>query len=349
MLRSRIFPVVLLLLAILFVMPAHASLSETGLTKVIANAPVFIGEQNVDISSGMNGHSVIAWWPPGADISGNPTKTITISGDPHAFYIDPALFTGYTGTWYTHDVKPDVPVFVVYQPQINLSVWDTDTNTDVTGQSVPFSANITYRIDTNLYMALNYTYRPYYNPSNGFFAVTLTSPSGANIPSLFSGNVGNPTTQIIPFDSDPLITSSPYTWQNGPAWDHNAKGTDGSAVYPPGTYTFVITANLNGMTGSYPGSTALGNVTSGNKTITLLPVAAFTTTTTVPPIQNATNQTSTVTAAVTLPVQQTTVPPTAQPTSAVIPAKTTYTPLPDSLAIAAFGIAACVIAASRKY
>jgi len=345
MVRSLIFPILLFLLAILVIMPAHASLYETGLSKVIAGAPVFIGEQNVDISSGMNGHSVIAWWPPGADRSGNPTETITISGDPHSFFIDPALFTGYTGTWYTHDTKPDIPVFVVYQPQINLSVWDTDTNTDITGQSVPLSTNITYRIDTNLYMALNYTYRPNYNPSNSFFAVTLTSPTGGNIPSVFSGNVGNPSTQIIPFASSPLITSSPYFWQNGPAWDHNAKGTDGSAVYPPGTYTFAVTADLNGMTDSYPGAMAMGNVSSVNKTVTFLPAAAFTSTTTVPSIPVTPNQTATVAAAVTIPASQTTV----QPTATVVPTRTTFTPLPDWLALAAFGIAACAIAAGRKY
>ena len=339
MLRSRI-SLVLLILAILVIMPAHASL-----TKVIAGAPVFIGEQNVDVTSGLNGHSIIAWWPQGANLSSNPTKNITISGDQHSFFIDPALFTGYTGTWYTHDVKPDVPVFVVYQPQVNLSVWDTDSNTDITGQSVPISTNITYRIDTNLYMALNYTYRPNYNPSDGFFTVTLTSPSGKNIPSIFTGNVGSPTTQIIAFDSTPMVTSSPYFWQNGPAWDREAKSTDGSAVYPPGTYTFTVTADLNGMTGSYPGAAAMGNVTSGNVTVTFLPPASFATPATVPSTQITTNQTGTVTAAVTIPTAQATV----QPTATVLPKKTTFTPLPDGLAIAAFGIAACALAAGRKY
>ena len=344
MLPSRI-PLVFLLLAILVIMPAHASLSQTGLTKIASGAPVFIGEQNIDISSCVNGHSVIAWWPPGADMSENPTTTITISGDPHSFYMDPALFTGYNGTWYTHDVKPDIPVFVVYQPQINLSIWDTDTNTDVTGQSVPFSANITYRIDTNLYMALNYTYRPNYNPSSGFFTVILTSPSGTNSPSIFTGNVGNPTTQIIPFDSNPMIFSSPYVWQNGPSWDRDAKSTDGSAVYQPGTYTFVVTADLNGMAGSFPGAAAIGNVTSGNVTVTFLPAASFATPTTIPLTLATPNQTTEVTAAATLTTVQTTV----QPTSTVIPKKTTFSPLPAGIPLLCLGIAALAIAMRRKY
>ena len=330
----------LLLIAILLILPAQASL-----TKIAAGAPVFIGENNVDISAGLNGHSVIAWWPAGADTSGTPAQTITISGNPHSYYIDPALFEGYTGIWYSHDVKPDIPVLNVYQPQINLSVWDTDTNTDVTGQSVPLSANVTYRIDTNLYLALNYTYRPNFNPADGFFTVTLTSPSGGNMPSVFTGNVGNSATQIIPFDSNPMITSSPYFWQNGPAWDRNAKSTDGSAVYQPGTYTFVATANLNGMTGSFTGDAAIGNVTSGNRTVTFLPAASFATPTTIPLMLATPNQTTNITAAATI----TPVPTTVQPTATIIPKKTTFTPLPDGIAIAAFGIAACAIVAGRKY
>src|SRR5208337_1723664 len=234
MLPSRISLVFLLLMFFILV-PSHASLA-----KIAAGAPVFIGERNLDISSGLNGHSVIAWWPVGADLSGDQSTTVAIAGNATSFYLDPALFTGYTGTWYTHDTKPDIPVFVVYQPQINLSIWDVDTNTDITGQSIPMSANITYRIDTNLNIALNYTERPKFHPSDGFFTVTLTSPSGMNIPEIFTGNVGNPSTQILMFDSAPMITSSPYIWKNGPAWDRNAKSTDGSSVYPTGTYTFAV-------------------------------------------------------------------------------------------------------------
>ncbi|HVP96714.1 DUF3821 domain-containing protein [Methanoregula sp.] len=341
MLRSRIFPV-FLLVGILCLVPVHASI-----TKIAAGAPVFIGEQNVDISSGLNGHSVIAWWPPGADRSQAPNQTVTISGNSRAYYMDPAVFSGYTGTWYTHDVKPDIPAFVVYQPQINLSIWDTDTNTDVTGQSVPVSANITYRIDTNLYMALNYTYRPSYNPSDAFFTVTLTSPYGKNIPSILTGNVGDSATQVIPFDSNPVILSSPYIWQNGPAWDHAAKSTDGSNVYPPGTYTFVASQNLNGMSSSYDQIASLGTVTSGDRTITFVATALPTPTATVLPSLSA--PTGTATAAVTTAAVPTTGQATPQPTSTAIPKKTTFAPLPDGIALLGLCLAGLAVALRRKY
>ncbi|MGA7797110.1 MAG: DUF3821 domain-containing protein [Methanoregula sp.] len=338
MLPSRI-PLVFLLLMCLILVPVHASLN-----KIAAGAPVFIGERNLDISLGLNGHSVIAWWPTGADRSSDPSTTVAIAGNATSFYLDPAIFTGYTGTWYTHDAKPDIPVFVVYQPQINLSIWDVDTNTDITGQSVQMSANITYRIDTNLYMALNYSARPKYNPSDDFFTVTLASPTGMNIPQIFTGNVGDPTTQIIPFASAPIITSSPYIWKNGPAWDRNAKSTDGSRVYPTGTYTFAVTQDLNGMSSSYRGDAATGTVISGNKTVTFI-ADTFTSSPTMLPSLTTPVETAAATAGTTTPSQQL----TTQPTATVIPEKTTFSPVSAGIPLIGLGIAALAIAMRRKY
>jgi len=336
---NRLVPVLILLLAILAVLPASASLS-----KVAAGAPVFIGERNIDISSGLNGHTVIAWWPEGSDRTGEPAKTVTIpTGSEFSFTLDPAVFTGYTGTWYTHDTKPDIPVFVLYQPQYTLSVWDVDKNMDITGQTVPMSTNITYRIDTNLYMALDYAKRPNYNPTDGFYSVKLKSPTGSNIPQIYTGNIGASTTQILKFDSTPFVKTSTYTWANGPAWDRNALNPDSSIVYPTGTYTFVATQDLNHMSESYSGTAAIGTVTSGDKAVTFI-ADAFTTTPTVLPSLTApqgTNATTTVPAS----PQQT----SSAPTATTVPVKTTFTPLPSGLAIAGLGIAAIALLARRKY
>ncbi|MGA7627519.1 MAG: DUF3821 domain-containing protein [Methanoregula sp.] len=321
------------MLMVLILAPANASLG-----KIVSDAPVFIGEHNLDITAALNGHSVIAWWPPGSDMSTSPSQTVTVTGRQTSFYVDPAIFTGYTGTWYSYDTKPNVPVFVVYQPQINLSIWNVDTNTDITGQTVPMSTNVTYHIDTNLWMA-NYSTRPNANPSDIFYTVTLTSPSGGNIPHIFTGNVGNPTTQILPFNSNPVISSSPYIWPYGPSWNRNAISTDGSRVYPAGTYTFEVSQNLNGMSPSYPGLTAIGNVTSGDKTITFT-VPAYAIPTTVQPTMATPAATATVI---------TTVPSTVLPTATVIPKKTTYSPLPEYSAIFGLGVAGFAFAMRRKY
>ena len=157
----------------------------------------------------------------------------------------------------------------LYQPQINLSIWDVDTNTDITGQIIPMSTNITYQIDTNLYTAFNYSLRPNANPTDSFFTVTLTSPSGITFPISSPGTWGTQTTRILPFNNDPIITSSPYIWQDGPSWDRNAISTE-AAECINGTYTFMATQDLNGMMSSYSDATAIGNVTSGDKTITFI-------------------------------------------------------------------------------
>jgi hypothetical protein len=338
MIPSRI-PLVFLLLICLILVPATASLN-----KVVNDAPVFIGERNLDITACVNGHSVIAWWPAGSDRSGEPSKTVTISGDLTSYYVDPDIFTGYTGTWYTHDTLPDIPVFVLYQPKIDLAIWDVDANKDITGQSVPMSTNITYRIDTNLYLALDYSKRPNYNPSDGAITVKLTSPAGMNIPQIYTGNVGDPSTQIIKFDNAPVIKSSQYTWANGPAWDRNAKSPDGSNVYQKGTYTFVVTQDLNHMSSSYPGTAAFGTVTSGDKTITFIP-DTFVASPTVLPSLTAPAGTTTTTAGTTSQNQQV----TTKPAATVIPKKTTYSPLPAEIALIGLGIAVFAISVKRKY
>jgi len=336
---NRLVPVLILLSVVIAGLPVSASLS-----KVAAGAPVFIGERNIDISSGMNGHTVIAWWPQGSDRSGEPTKTVNVGTSATSFTLDPAVFTGYTGTWYTHDTKPDIPVFVLYEPEYNLSVWDVDSDKDITGQSVPMSANITYRIETNLYMALDYAKRPDYNPSDGFYTVKLTSPSGTNLPQIYTGDIGASTTQILKFDSSPFIKSSPYTWANGPAWDRNAKSTDGSAVYLTGTYTFTATQDLNHMSESYTGTGAIGTVTSGDRKVTFI-ADAFTTTPTVIPSLTAPAETATTITTATATQQQT----ETQATATTAPVKTTFTPLPAWITVAGLGIAAIALLAGRKY
>ncbi|MFA7693899.1 MAG: DUF3821 domain-containing protein [Methanoregula sp.] len=335
----REIPLVLFLLICLVLVPATASL-----TTVASGAPVFIGERNLDITACVNGHTVIAWWPAGSDRSSEPSKTVTISGDAASYYLNPDIFTGYTGTWYTHDIKPDIPAFVLYQPQIDLEVWDVDANKDITGQSVPMSTNISYRIDTNLYLALDYAKRPNYNPSDSFFTVKLTSPAGTIIPQIYTGNLGSSTTQILKFDSAPVIKSSPYTWSNGPAWDRNAKSTDGSNVYQTGTYTFVVTQDLNHMSSSYSGTAAVGTVTSGDKPITFI-ADTFTTSPTLLPSLTAPVEITTTIAGTTSATPQV----TAQPTSTTLPKKTTYTPLPTEIAFIGIGIAALALAVKRKY
>jgi hypothetical protein len=122
------------------------------LTKISSGSPVFIGESNLDISSGLlDCHTV-------------KNLTIAKTGQDNAqifhYTISPDFFTGYTGPWYCQDKQPPRVVFEVLEPQLQIRVWDLDSNKDITGTSVPISSNITYRVDTNLYRALQVSNRP---------------------------------------------------------------------------------------------------------------------------------------------------------------------------------------------
>jgi hypothetical protein len=335
-------PVVLLVFFLLAV-PVSANLN-----KIASGAPVFIGESNLDISSALNGHSVIAWWPDGADMSQTPGKTITISReDMTKFSLTPTVFTGCAGKWYSYDTAPNIFVFEVLDPQIDLKVWDLDNGKDVTGQTLPMSANVTYRIDTNLYQALNYVSRPNYNPSDSFFTVKLTNPLGIAVTQIYTGNLGGTNTQILTFDNKPFVNTATYYWKNGVDWDRNAKNADGSALYTPGTYTFSASQDLNHMSDSYSTSSAdslVGKLTTGDKTITFVKDTYATTPAITSPMTPAPSLTLTG-----LPTTATTSQPSIQPTDTTLPVKTTFTPLPAWIVFAGIGSAALVFAIRRKY
>jgi len=318
----------------LLIAPAAASLN-----KIAAGSPVFIGEKNVDISSALNGCRIIAWWQNGTSQGGSPAKNITLfelnsdSDNINHFNFSPEIFTGYTGTWYCDDYNIKSPVLDIRDPQISIRVWDLDKNQDVTGMTVPRATNITYRIDTNMYPALNYRNRPYSNPSDSFFTVKLTDPLKRNVPNIYTGTYGLANTLILPFESNPYITSSPYLWKNGNVWDHAARNIQGDPIYPPGTYSFTLTQNLNNMQESYgvngnesTGKTrSLANITFLAPEPMVIPTTSVTVATTIPQV--------------TISKPATTVTTTAIKTTSTVAKKTTYTPLPGWIALLGIGIA----------
>ena len=329
----------------LLISPAVASPA-----KIAAGAPVYIGESDVDISASLNGCHTIAWWQNGTPLSATPTKNVTIydinsvSETIYRYTISPELFTGFTGTWYCDDKEPHFPVFNIQDPRITLKVWDLDHDVDVTGKTIPLTTNITYRIDTNLYSALNYLNRPNLNPSDSFFNVKLTDPLGRNIPNIQTGNYGGPKTLILPFDNNPFISSSPYLWKNGYTWDHAARNIQGDLIYPLGTYTFTATQNLNHMQESYAASA--GNDQEGKTTSTATVTFLASDPLTVP--------SSSVTVVSTLPevtLSATATPVstivTVLPTSTPVAKKTTYAPLPAWIALLGMGIAGLLAVVRR--
>ncbi len=314
--------VLLILIVIAFLLaPASADLRKIG-----AKSPVYIGETEIDISSPLNGCHQIAWWPAGNTTDTPPGKILDIEGDMYKYNISPDVFSGYTGTWYRWDLKPVAPVFDVLEPEFDLKVWDLDHDRDVTGQTVPRSTRITYRIDTNLYQILDTKYkRPELTPLDSFMEVTLTGPTGQALTNIYTGSAGLPDTEILKLDTNPIVTSTPYYWKDGGRWNHTARDRDGTVLYPPGTYTFYGTQNLNNMRFYYGNDS---RVATGARTITFAADAVVTT----PPV---TSLTGTITASPTV---------TAVTTPATVPVQTatgtpkptwTSTPLPPEIILMA--------------
>ena len=302
--------------------------------KIAAGAPVFVGESNLDISNALNSCRIIGWWQNGTNTSALPDNTITLyeqntlSEIIYHYNISPAIFSYHKGKWYCIDKKPLKVVFEVFDPQLGIKVWDLDHNQDISGKSVSVLTNITYRVDTNMYSALQSLSRPDVTPLDSFFSVSMVDPVGQTINNVYTGSTGNPRTQILSFDKEPFISSSPFYWKNGKDWDHTARNTIGEPLYPLGTYTFVINQDLNHMVESFQ-SSGITNLTNGitdTKTVTFIkdnvsgakPVTTLTAMTTIP----ATTSDSTKNSV------STSVSP-----STSIPRKTTYSPLPEWIAI----------------
>jgi len=331
---------------VIFLLCAAPVAGSTG--KIAAGAPVFIGESNLDISTALNGCHTIAWWQNGTNASAPPEKSITlyeintVSETIYHYTISPEIFARYPGAWYCVDKKPRKVVFEVLEPQLDIKVWDLDNNQDVSGKSVPVSTNITYRVDTNMYQALKPLHRPDSTPADSFFTVELTDSYGQRISNIFTGSAGNSQTVILPFDKQPFITESPFYWKNGKDWNRSAQNVRGEPLYPAGTYTFTIRQNLNHLqeTLKSSGITDLEGKVTNTKTITFVketPSPAF-------PVNT---QPVLTTSPVIAAGSSTISPITTVPTSSPVVKKTTYTPLPEWIALLGIVMAGLFIIRKR--
>lgn len=338
----------LVLLAI--IVPVGASTN-----KIAPGAPVFIGESNVDLSKALDNCRIIAWWPEGADTSKPAGRNITlralneISAAVNHYTFAPSEYANYTGTWYCEEKKPLKAVFVVTKPEVRIRVWDRENDKDVTGMTVPSDANVTYRIETNLDSAMNLKYRPDLTPADSFWTVKLSNPSGMGITNIYTGNYGAAGTVILTLDSAPLVTKSPYTWSSGSSWNRASRSIQGDLVYPPGTYTFTASQNLNGMQAVYKAAeiTDVDGILTSTADVTFVREAMVTSTAT--PVVTVTTPGTAATPVGTLPATMPPMPATGTPLPATtVPAKATYSPLPEGIALFSLLIAAAFAAWQRK-
>jgi hypothetical protein len=323
------------------------------LTKVAAGAPVYIGEQNLNIAAGLQGCRVIEWYEPGADTTGPAQKNVTIiktledSDIAFSYTIKPEIYSGYEGNWYCEGKRPLRPVFEIRRPNLSIRFWDLDRDADVTGQTVPLNANITYRIDTNLDAALQLKYRPQMTSLDSFYTLSLKDPSNKPYSSVYTGSSGKAETKGILIEKNPVISFSPFYWKDGRAWDRMSRNAQGEFTYPPGTYSVEIKQNLNRMDALYMDlytDERIGLLQASASVTFVKPesTAAQITSETVKVPSVVVTTKSTGTPAPTLTESATTLSLT------TVPAKTTYSPLPFWVVLGALGTALICAARQRK-
>jgi Domain of unknown function (DUF3821) len=315
--------------------------------KIAAGAPVFIGETNLDITSAIGDCHAIAWWPEGANTSAPPAINLTVKTMNEAnslsnhFNISPLIFSGHAGPWYCEDKAPFPEVLFVVDPRFTIRVWDLDSDTDISGQTVPVTTNVTYRIDTNLDQYANYYNRTNLNPSDTIFTVKMVDPLGRNVPNIYTGSAGAAATQIITFDSTPFISTPVYFGKHMEDWNRLSRNARGDLIYPPGTYYITASQNLGNMQQAYAdaGISDVNGRTTGTTSVTFFTPSQVSTGAS--PQQPASPEVS-----VTL-APSGTEPVTTLPTEQPVTSKTPYQPLPEWIPVAGLLIGLICFARTR--
>ncbi|NYT20847.1 MAG: DUF3821 domain-containing protein [Methanomicrobiales archaeon] len=202
---------------------------------------VFIGEEALNITAAVpDGIFQIAWFSPGSN-PGNDAPAMIISvGDKQSFYVAPSQFGHATGTWYLWNQTVQGTAFQVLSPNLNLRIWDQETDRDISGMSVAPGSFVNFRVETNL---VSITQRSGYDPaSDGYISILLSTPTGATL-SAVDGPNGTPIS-LQNLD----VNALPWYWVPPGAdtgWDTAAISQAGTRLYPPGTYTARLDYNVN--------------------------------------------------------------------------------------------------------
>jgi PGF-CTERM protein len=184
--RLTIALIAVALFVLMAVMPVSAAALWANGTVINQGAVIFIGEERLNVTHALNqaywGSNAqiaavnntyppitrIGWWASAADLYvTSPSKTIDLGVNRRyaEMTVAPADFVGFTGNWYLLNTSGITPlhtnsmVFLVADPSLDIKIWDYNQNTDVTGKSVPQGEKLGFRIDTNMYPAVDRLYR----------------------------------------------------------------------------------------------------------------------------------------------------------------------------------------------
>jgi hypothetical protein len=265
-------------------------------------ATIYIGEERLNVTHALNqavgtnpaaapsaGYddavptlTRIGWYLPGSDpFTVPPTKTIDlgVGGRYRSMKVEPSDFVGYYGTWYLLDasgIKPygSYPVFIVRDPVLHLNVNNAASGADIGGAQVTSGDRIRFSVNKSIGVTESTGNRrsPITNsPSDGFLDIVVTAPDGSTLTQLDTlsagGSPGVADLKRLCWDDPAGSPCNPgYTWNTG------AKYGNGTAKYPPGTYSVQVISKLNNMQSNYKngGQLYVGKTVSEKITFTLV-------------------------------------------------------------------------------
>ena len=254
--------------------------SAGSLQTIPAGGTVFIGEQGLNVSAGIPAGTLISWYPasqqPGT-VQASANYTVS---DPVNFNVNPETFRDNQGKWYIGNTT--TIAFIVADPTLDLKIFDQQTQTEVSGQTIAPGDYINFRIDSNFNVIPKQR-----NTTDGFLAISVRNSGGTYYSQLKQDN--NTTLALVPLS----VNSTPFWWVPGTSgnygWNTGAKLQNGDNFYTDGSYSVSVDLTpLNSIRKNYDAvgktksikSLALSSGPQGTGTVTTIPTATTVTTAT---------------------------------------------------------------------
>ena len=189
---------------------------------------VFVGESGLDLTrAGVRAGTEIAWWAGGFSHS-LPDVRYSVM-DSSNFFVDPAIFSGKVGLWYT--LQQSEQVFDLIEPSLRLEVNEAGINYDETW--IQKGNLVSFKIYTSMAEMEKRT-----ECFGASITIEMKGPDDAIYTTL--GLSGSTPFNLV----DIPVYYTPY--DTGVVWD--TKLDD----YPEGEYSFRAVATVNGLSDNYP-------------------------------------------------------------------------------------------------
>lgn len=240
-------------LAAVLITLCGVSVVTADLNTVPWKGTVFIGEEGLDITAPMQAgsnitHTTLSYFGSGGDPAVDAPEYTLTGVNAGNFYVSPSIFEGRTGAWYVTDGTPTLALYAE-STSASIRVWNIETQSDVTGKSVPRDTVLDFKIDTNLYQIQQR------DTSADFdFDIEVRNPDGTTYDRLATQSGLDQSLENLPVDS------SLYYWASqSPAfgWALNAEAY-GDRIYETGEYRVKVTCDQNNL-----------NVDSVERTVTI--------------------------------------------------------------------------------